>query len=913
MPPIKDQAPRADSSAPKAKPRLDAATDPLEKLADHFKTDLSSGLSPKTAEERLNRRTDESIFEAPFPGPWTCIKPVLSEPVMWLLLAVCLVALFFNRTAIGLFCALLLAAHGCVCVYLNYQALRHEGNMQAYDIPLTRVLRNRRLLRVRGDHLVPGDVILLRRGDVIPCDVRLISSRNLTVAEETLRGSADERETVILDKDSSVIPDVIPHHHSPENMVYAGAVVKKGQGRALVVAVASRTHMGALVGRVKPSHPHELPPYVARLKKTLSVMNLVLSVAVIPVTALGILTLRGRYEFLDVFMSALALSVLTLTEHTLSLLLSLYTESGKAATEDKDTDNSADIRSPVISESLGRMDHLILMGSAALHDGISHPVQICTSGEMYRVGEAVADMSVKLFAEKLHLFAMGQADRTRSGVPSAIPHLEDVSNQICDWAEPDTEAILLRLERMEAKGNGVTLEIKGQPKTTLYLSDDPDVMADCHVCRFDGGVAPMDRDNLNGWQTAVGICEQNGYRMAYLLSETRGELCLEGFIAMTVEFCRKTKGCIRSLESEGICVTAFLRGNTPEDELTLADAGLLDAAPALNPDFEKGGINFEEALSAGTRAFVNCRTDDVLTYIQSIRRKGGCVGVVSAERIDLPLLDAADIAITCAPAEWRAILLDGQPAVGGAAGTRPDGEPDGVAASDLCRQRADIVIRRCGAHGGGVCGIRRAFLAAGQMSRGVTMSLRFLLISQVLRILMLVLPLLTGAACLSAPTLLVSGFVMDLLAVICYMRCDFKDDPARKDAPMPSPSFKGLWNYFKAELILGAATCAVPVILTPVTRILQGSAFGDLAFYLALSLTATQIALFATGHRPRCRRRGFFVLVLMACVYVGLLSVALASGLHVLYCLVLPLVQPLIWLVGYAIIKAAKGLRYQPF
>ena len=174
---------------------------------------------------------------------------------------------------------------------------------------------------------------------------------------------------------------------------------------------------------------------------------------------------------------------------------------------------------------------------------------------------------------------------------------------------------------------------------------------------------------------------------------------------------------------------------------------------------------------------------------------------------------------------------------------------------------------------------------------------------------MLVLPLLTGASCLSAPTLLVSGFVMDLLAVICYMRCDLREDPTEMPAILPAPSLKGLWEYFKIELILGASSCAFPVILTLLTRILKGSAFGDTGLYLALSLLATQIAIFATGHRPRRRRRGFFVLVLMACTYVGLLSVALASGLHVLYCLVLPLVQPLIWMVGHAVIKVAKGLR----
>lgn len=904
MPPIQDQTAPHKESVKTKKIRPHAATSSLKELEAHFGTDLHGGLSPKMAEERLKGREEESLFEASAPKLWPCIKSVIREPVMWLLLAVCVVAMFFNRVGIGFFSLLLLAVHGGVCVYLNYKTLRHYTlDLQAYDVPLVRVLRNRRLLRIRGDRLVPGDVILLRRGDVVPCDARLITSRHLTVAEETLNGNERERERVLLEKDASVTPEALSHRHSPENMVYAGSVVRKGQGRALVVAVAAKTHLGGLVGKVEPSYPLKSPAYAEKLRKTLSLVNMILCVAVIPLTALGILTQGGRYEFLDIFMSALALSVLTLTEHIAAFALYHHASASMSAAEDKDIENSAEIRTPEILEDLCRMDHLILLGTSALHDGEEHPVLICTGGQTYRVHEADADTAVKSFMEKLFLLSMGQADRLKNGAYSRCPSLESVVDRLSEWAEPDTEAVLLRLERMEAKGDTVEVQLRNLPDMSLYLTYDPAELDGCDTCRYGDGEAPMDPDTMDDWQYEIKQADRNGLRVQMLISVSEGRKCLEGLIGYSVGLCRKTKGCIAGMEDGGVCVTSFLREALPEDHLALADAGLTDRAPSLDLAEEQGGVCYTERLASGVRSFVHCCTQDVLDFIDEIHREGGCVGVLSVERVDLPILHAADVAITCASLSMKTALMEDVPHMSGAKGAIPDGEPDGDCASDLCRREAHVVIRRCNARGGGVCGVRRVRLAAGQLTRGLYMSLRFVFLSQILRVLLLTVPLITGTACLSAPALLVSGLVVDALALLCYCQCDLSESGITKREAPPAEKLSAPHRLLKPDMLLTAITTAIPILIASLTRWIGGSDFGDMAYFCALSLLAGQLVIFATGHLPRSRRRGFFSLVFMICIYVGTLSVALASGLNVLYCMLLPLVQPMAWLLGHAIIQ----------
>ncbi len=905
MPPIQEnQAPKTEA---RGRVRPDACRSTLKELEAHFGTDLKDGLSPKMAEKRLGDREDESLFAVSAPKVGPCVKTVLAEPVMWLLLAVCVVALFFNRVEIGLFSILLLVANAVTCIILKYRTLRHHAELQAYDVPLARVRRNRRLMRVRGDRLVPGDVILLRRGDIIPCDARLITSKGLTVAEETLYGDDQRRETVLLEKDAKATPETSPHSHSPANMVYAGGVVRKGQARALVVAVASRTHLGGRVGKMGETHPFAPPAYIEKLRKGMSTLNLILAVAAVPLTALGILTGGGRYEFLDIFMSALSLSVLTLTEHILLYGLYHYTCAAQMAARDADTVNAAELRTPETMENLCRMDHLILMGTAALHDGENHPLYVSTCGRLCRVDEVEPDVSMRFFAEKLHLLALGQEDRLRSGAYAAFPSLDTVSDHISEWAAPDMEAALLRLDRLEAKGDAVVMTMRNAPPVTLHLTDDPAVCETCDTCRDDEGTIPMDDELLNIHLTEWRKAYRKGERVWFLVSEDDWGRCLEGFIGLAVGFCLKTKGSIRGLEEGGLRVVSFLRDALPEDRRALTDAGLTEEAPSVELTEGMNAAELSAAVDSGVRSFIGCTTNDVLNYIDELHSKGSCVGVLSVERVDLPLLEAADVAFTCTPHTLKEVLEGGQPCVMGARGGETDGDPDSATASDLCRRAAHVMVRRCGTHGGGICGVRRAKLASGQLLRGLNMGLRFVFLSQILRLLLTATLMITGTACLPAPVLLLSGLVVDALALFCYTLCDLPDSTRRE--PSPVRALSEPWRRFKAEMILTAVSVMVPLAVSLVTRLVASSAMGDMAYYAALSLLGTQILLFATGHRPRRRRRGFFTLVLMVCVYVGLLSVALASGLHVIYSLLLPLLQPLLWLVGYGICRFTKKIE----
>jgi Ca2+-transporting ATPase len=103
-----------------------------------------------------------------------------------------------------------------------------------------RVLRRGREAVIRAADVVPGDVLVLRGGEAIAADARVISADGLSMDESTLTGESEP-----VDKDPAAVPPETPLADRT-SMVYAGTVVAAGEGRALVTATGEETELGAV-------------------------------------------------------------------------------------------------------------------------------------------------------------------------------------------------------------------------------------------------------------------------------------------------------------------------------------------------------------------------------------------------------------------------------------------------------------------------------------------------------------------------------------------------------------------------------------------------------------------------------------------------------------------------------------------
>lgn len=887
------------------------ATEPLDGLVSRLAADPAAGLSPKEAARRLAASEARPLFRKPPVGYGTCLKRVIREPALWLMLAVALISLFFERFALGIFCLILTAGNTALSAYFYRAAEKTDTAMQAaYDTPLCRVLRGGRILRISADGLVKGDIILLRQGDIVPADCRLIRTDGLVVTEREMDASDSHSEPVRLEKNAEFFPrEPVDHRTSPINMAFAGGMVEEGSAVALVTATGSETHLGGFLGYVPSPHQGKTVGYFKSASRVLSVYNLCLLFLVIPLTVLGIYTLGTRYEFLDIFLSALALATVTLSEPLLARGVNLATSARRAAALDRDGENTAEIKSAATFEKFTRMTDLLLVGTAALHDGDCHPESLRVGDTVYRCDRPEADEEARTVAEYLCLYSRGISTLPTAGM-GEDPYVS-LASAFCHWAEIDEAAFDVKVKSIRAERGGVSgvfPTTEGNCRITVFLTEDFSEVESCDLI-YDGRKSrPADREGVNRLYREYRSAARQGSTPLFLVTEAHGERTYRAMLTYTAHICRKTVGCIRNLEKAGIRVTAFLPDTADAHTRALSACGLTDGAPSdLPPPAEESRVPAAERISAGCRAFLGCTQDFVLDCIHDLKAEGRTVGVLSVDSADVLLLAHADVAFTCsaplfATAEEGVARMDTRRSQASLAET--DGLPDGKLASDRSRRAAHVVVRRSSTVGGGVLGVSRALQAADGFKDSLDRALRFVLISQAVRAVMTVLPLCLGLSLAAAPALLLSGFVLDAMVIAAAGALPLRNTPA------PRRSLdKGLLRPYithKHTLIAAASGAALPWVVVGVAALCDVEFGGDLIYFGLLCLFGLQIALFRLDRLPRRNSTVFFTTLGFALAYVGALAAALVAGLAPLWAIILPLTAPAVCVVVDLILRHAS-------
>jgi P-type Ca2+ transporter type 2C len=264
-----------------------------------------AGLTGTEATRRLLEHGPNELQAAQPISPWTILlaqfKNVL---IIVLLLATALSALLGHGveavaiTVIVLFAATL----GFVQEYRAERAIEALRRMAA---PMATVLRDGEECEVPARDLVPGDVVVLRSGNRVPADARLIEAANLQIQEAALTGESVPIEKHIAPLGSPALP-----LGDRRNMAHAGTVVTYGRGRAMVVATGMTTEFGK-IAQLLQSVQAGKTPLQENLDKLGHVLARAALVVVAVIVALGLW--RGQ-PFIEMLVFGIALAVAVVPE-----------------------------------------------------------------------------------------------------------------------------------------------------------------------------------------------------------------------------------------------------------------------------------------------------------------------------------------------------------------------------------------------------------------------------------------------------------------------------------------------------------------------------------------------------------------------------------------------------------------------
>ncbi len=199
------------------------------------------GLTQKEAERRLAEYGPNELQAAKRISPWELLFEQFKNVLIIILLVAAVFSAFvgegLDAIVIGI---IVLFAVGLGFVQ-EYRAERAIEALREMAAPTAAVMRDGDEVEVPAREVVPGDVILIRAGDKIPADSRLIESVNLQIEEAALTGESVpvEKKIATIEKADLAIGD-------RKNMAYAGTAATYGRGRALVTSTGMKTEFGKI-------------------------------------------------------------------------------------------------------------------------------------------------------------------------------------------------------------------------------------------------------------------------------------------------------------------------------------------------------------------------------------------------------------------------------------------------------------------------------------------------------------------------------------------------------------------------------------------------------------------------------------------------------------------------------------------
>jgi magnesium-transporting ATPase (P-type) len=209
-------------------------------------SDREAGLDEAEVRRRLEHYGPNRVEAGERVPWWRLLLHQFLDPLIYILLIAAAVTWFFDEyvdMAVILAVVLLNAAIGFV------QELRAQKAMEALSgmtAPRASAIRDGEERTLDSEALVPGDIVVLRSGDRIPADLRLLSVRDLAVDESALTG-----ESVPAGKHPETLEDERLVPGDQRNILFAGTSVTRGRGHGLVVRTGSSSELGQIAAAVR--------------------------------------------------------------------------------------------------------------------------------------------------------------------------------------------------------------------------------------------------------------------------------------------------------------------------------------------------------------------------------------------------------------------------------------------------------------------------------------------------------------------------------------------------------------------------------------------------------------------------------------------------------------------------------------
>ncbi len=596
------------------------------------------GLNAREVEDALEAHGPNQIpGQAPTPWwkhLWSCYRNPFN-------LLLTLLGIFSYATEDDLFGASVIALMVIISTLLNFiQEARSTKAADALKAMVSNTATVMRVINEKGesryveiplDQLVPGDIVKLSAGDMIPADLRVLQARDLFVAQASLTGESLPVEKVAFSREA--------RHANPlecDTLCFMGTNVVSGTALAMVVATGSSTWFGQLAGRVtqQENEPNAFQKGISRVSWLLIRFMLVM----VPVVLLINGFTKGDWWEAALFSLSVAVG---LTPEMLPMIVTSTLARGavklskqKAIVKHLDAIQNFGAMDILCTDKTGTLtqDRIILETHTDILGNVSdHVLQTAWLNSHYQTGlKNLLDVAVL------------------EGVDA-----ESARRTVARWQKVDEIPFDFERRRMSV----VVCETP-QVHQLICKGALQEILSVCTQVRHGDEVVPLNDATLKRIRTVTDDLNRQGLRVVAVASKSlparqedygrvdESDLILEGYIAFLDPPKETTAPALKALKESGITVKIL----TGDSELVAAkvcrEVGLEIGELVTGCEIENLSDEELARLALRTTLFARLTPMHKERIVRLLRGEGHVVGFLGDGINDAPALRAADIGIS---------------------------------------------------------------------------------------------------------------------------------------------------------------------------------------------------------------------------------------------------------------------------
>lgn len=591
-----------------------------ETLVQSNQTLQTTGLTSAEASARLAQFGLNESYTHQRKHPWLDPLLLLFNPLSIVLLVAAAISLFIGeRFDAGLIAAIVLTGGG-IDFAQSYHARITVERLRATVAAMASVQRDGVWQDIPRSQVVPGDLIRLTAGDLVPADAKLIASRDLSVLQAMLTGESTPADKAATTDGPSTSADAV-------NMVFLGTSVVSGTANAVVIATGRSTAFGDIVARLA-SKPPETAFDIGIRRFSYMIARVVLLLVLLVLTV----NLALHRPALESLLFAVALAV-GLTPEFLPMITSVTLSRGAMAMARK----HVVVKHLPAIQNLGSIDVLCSDKTGTL-----------TAGVMSLVLSAAPDGSPSDAPLDLAAINSSLQAGIRSPLDAAI---------LAQTTTPRADATKLDELPFDFQRRRLSVVIEEQGQRTLICKGSPEGILPLASSVTNGGqVQPISAEMLTQARAFCDAQSNLGHRVLAVATRLvpvqpqysvadESQLTLRGFLSFADTILPDAAETIASLQRDGVCVKILSGDNELVTAHICGQAGLAVTEIVLGEQLIHISDTALTQVAERANVFARLSPPQKLRILNALRRRGHTVGFMGDGINDAPSLHAADVGI----------------------------------------------------------------------------------------------------------------------------------------------------------------------------------------------------------------------------------------------------------------------------